>query len=331
MSLKARNWMLIAVVMMFLIGIRVVSTRPIAGTPYFSDSDAQRSPAVIAHQGGDGLRPGNTMLAFQNAWALGADVLEMDVHATRDGTPVVIHDERLDRTTDLAGYVKELDLETVRQADAAYWWPTPEGPFPFRGQGVGVPRLVDVLTEFPGARFSIDIKQVEPPIGDRLCETIEGARARNRVLVSSVHAPAMADFRAACPGVATSATHREVLGFMLLHRLRLIALYQPAAHALQLPMTAWGLELITPRLLHDAARRGMHVDAWTINDVGEMARLSDMGVAGIITDYPDRLLSLLGRGNESRSKASTADGSEPLKRLTNTMTASEATNAGSSS
>ncbi|NJN52180.1 MAG: hypothetical protein HC809_10820 [Gammaproteobacteria bacterium] len=174
MSLRARNWMLIAVVMIFLVGIRAVSTQPIPNAVYFADP----APVVIAHQGGDGLRPGNTLLAFRNAWELGADVLEMDVHATADGNVVVIHDDSLERTTDRSGRVKETTLSDVQQADAGYWWPTRSAPFPYRAQGLQVPTLAEVLAEFPGARFNIEIKQSDPPIGALVCRALGEARAR---------------------------------------------------------------------------------------------------------------------------------------------------------
>lgn len=308
MTLKARNWLLIAVVMMFLIGIRAVSSQPIGPTPYFSAP----VPAVIAHQGGDGLRPGNTLVAFEHAWALGSDVLEMDVHATRDGAVVVIHDDSLDRTTDMSGMVSEMTLNEVRVADAGYWWPAPSGPFPYRGKGLQVPTLDEVVAAFPAAKFNIEIKQIEPPIGAAVCAVLRQTNAADRALIATVHMDAMNDFRAACPQVATSASEREVLGFMLLHRIGLVRLYWPKAHALQIPVARRGFDLITASSVADAARRGMYVDAWTINDVQDMVRMREMGVTGIITDYPDRLLAVLGRGEERRSKASAAVASSPV-------------------
>jgi glycerophosphoryl diester phosphodiesterase len=317
---------MIAVVFVYIVAIRAVSSRPIDTPTYFEEP----LPAVIAHQGGNGLRPGNTLLAFRHAWALGADVLEMDVHATRDGHVVLMHDARLDRTTDGSGSIKEQSLGDLRRLDAAFWWPRRAGPFPFRGQGVGVPTLAEVLAAFPDARFNIEIKQVEPPIGALVCNALRSARAMDRALVASVSAGAMADFRAACPRVATSAPQREVLGFMLLHYTGLIALYQPRANALQVPVTARGLDLIDASVVRDAARRGMFVDAWTVNDVKEMERLRAFGVAGIITDYPDQLLALLGRDGHIRSNAAHASGSPAVNRLTNRIAVPEARNAGSS-
>src|SRR6185295_11685597 len=99
-------------------------------------------PLVIAHQGGDGIWPGDTMYAFEKAVEIGADVLEMDAHITKDGEIVLMHDEAVDRTTDGTGLIEDLTLTEIKQLDAAYKWSNDEGKtFPFRGQRIQVPTL----------------------------------------------------------------------------------------------------------------------------------------------------------------------------------------------
>src|SRR5574338_665973 len=98
-----------------------------------------RRPLVIAHQGGDAIRPGDTMAAFEHAVEIGADVLEMDAHITRDGQIVLMHDEKVDRTTDGTGLIEDLTLDELRLLDAAYQWSNDGGQtFPYRGQGIQV-------------------------------------------------------------------------------------------------------------------------------------------------------------------------------------------------
>lgn len=87
--------------------------------PYFENTN---HPLVIAHQGGDGLWPSNTLFAFEHATELGVDVLEMDIHMTKDGVLVVSHDETVDRLTDGTGLIKEMTLSEVQALDAAYDW-----------------------------------------------------------------------------------------------------------------------------------------------------------------------------------------------------------------
>src|SRR5215208_4117973 len=122
-------------------------------------------PLVIAHQGGDGVWPGDTMYAFENAVAIGADVLEMDAHVTKDGQIVLMHDEEVDRTTDGTGLIEDLTLEHLKQLDAAYKWSTDDGKtFPYRGQGIQVPMLEELFPTFPEMRYVIEIKLTENPI-----------------------------------------------------------------------------------------------------------------------------------------------------------------------
>ena len=103
----------------------------------FTDTDQL---LAIAHRGGAGLWPENTLFAFQNAVRIGVDALEFDVHATSDGELVVIHDATVDRTTDGAGRVDEISWAALRELDAGYRWTADDGAsFPFRGMGLRVP------------------------------------------------------------------------------------------------------------------------------------------------------------------------------------------------
>jgi glycerophosphoryl diester phosphodiesterase len=107
-------------------------------------------PLVIAHQGGDGVWTGDTMYAFEHAVETGADVLEMDAHITKDSQIVLIHDEKVDRTTDGTGLVEDLTLSELKQLDAAFKWSNDEGKtFPYRGQGIQVPTLEELFQKFP--------------------------------------------------------------------------------------------------------------------------------------------------------------------------------------
>ena len=132
------------IVAMVLFAVLAVMSQPVADHPFFGGDEL----LVIAHQGGERLRPDSTMLAFQHAVDLGADVLEMDIHSTGDGELVVIHDERVDRTTNGSGLVKEMTLVQVQNLDAAYRWPhdTLDGPWPYRGQGVRIPYFLVATT-----------------------------------------------------------------------------------------------------------------------------------------------------------------------------------------
>ncbi len=288
--------MLIFVVMVFIVGIRAVTSRSAPPNSYLSSA----TPYVIAHQGGDGLRPGNTLAAFRHAQSLGADVLEMDLHATRDGVLILMHDETVDRTTDGKGaaneLINEMDLAELENLDAGYRWTLAgDSATPYRGKGIRVPTLDEVLSAFPNSRFNIEIKQFEPDITEDLCQILKNHESEQRTLIAADDAETILSFRQHCPGVATSAFGREIAYFMFFHKIGLVRLFDAQANALQVPLEWHGIDLVSSDIIHDASRRGMWVDAWTINDTENMRRLIAMGIGGLITDYPDRALKILGR------------------------------------
>src|SRR5262249_22341634 len=117
---------------------------------------------VIAHRGASGLAPENTLVAFELAAKAGADAFELDVRLTRDGAAVVIHDAMLDRTTNRNGPVLGQTVADLRATDAGFRFTTDGGKtFPFRGTGVHVPTLGEVLWTFPGMPVLIEVKEPE--------------------------------------------------------------------------------------------------------------------------------------------------------------------------
>ena len=267
---------------------------PVPVHKYFANDSGR--PLVIAHRGGAGLWPENTLYAFERAAASGVDVIETDVRATSDGELVVFHDDNVNRTTDGAGPVGALTLAELKRLDAAYRF-SPDGgrSFPLRGQGVTVPTLREVFDALPRMRFNIEPKRGAPPLAAPLCRLIRERGMTDRVLVASFTGSTLADFRRECPEIATSASTGEVASFLSLQETGLAASYSPAMQALQVPERAGVLRLLTRDFVEAAHGRNLRVHAWTINDEGDMRRLVEMGVDGVMTDYPDRLLRVMGR------------------------------------
>lgn len=292
-----KRWQTVTLYLVVGFGLALLAAALLAHpAPQAAFFSAITPPLVIAHQGGDGLRPGDTLAAFENAARMGVDVLEMDVHASLDGVLVVMHDATVDRTTDGSGALKEMTLEQIKTLDAGYNW-TPDGglTYPYRGQGIRVPTLEEVFQAFPGYRMNIEIKQTEPSIAVALCDLIRQYHMLDRVLVASFHAQAMSEFRTACPEVATSMHEAEIRPLYFLARVGLAGLVSPTAQAVQVPEYWGSIHVLVPSFVRGAQRRGVQVHAWTINQPADMQRMLDLGVDGIITDYPDRLLELLGR------------------------------------
>lgn len=256
------------------------------GSPYFAGA-----PLLIAHRGGGGLAPENTIEAFRRAvewWR--ADVLELDVRLTRDGEAVVFHDATLDRTTDGRGRVSEHRLSEIRRLDAgARFAPAGGGGAPFRGRGVRVPTLEEVLRTFPVTRINIEIKDVHG--APRVLESVREARAEQRVLIAAGERAARPP-RSEWPH-AVSAAGEEVRRFLIHHRLRALRWHRCDVDALQVPERQGRIRIVTPRFVRDAHRSNLPVHVWTVDEEADMRRLLDWGVDGIVTDRPDRLARVL--------------------------------------
>ncbi|HEY8394531.1 MAG TPA: glycerophosphodiester phosphodiesterase family protein [Thermaerobacter sp.] len=258
-----------------------------------TDEMARTGPLVIAHRGGAGLRPENTLEAFRHAVALGADWLELDVHLTADGEVAVIHDETVDRTTGGTGSVHEMTLAELKALDAGYHW-TPDGgrTFPYRGRGLRIPTLDEVLAAFPETPVLIELKDDDPALAQAVADRIRLHGAAGRVMVASFHDRTLDRFRSLAPGVATSLAHDETLRFVILQRLGLTAFHQPQGVALQVPEYSGRLKVFSGGLVRLAHDRGLAVHVWTVNDPRKMEQLMVAGVDGILTDYPDRALAV---------------------------------------
>ena len=294
--MRRGGWILGALIGMPVLAVGVASllARPAAQRPVFERLTAR--PLVIAHRGGEGLWPSNTLFAFQKAAELGVDMLEMDVHASADGVLVVRHDDTVDSTTDGVGEVKAKTLAELKALDAGYTWTDDNGQsFPFRGQGITIPTLEEVFAALPDMPMTLEIKQADPPINQALCDLIHRYNKTDQVIVGSFHTDALNDFRRRCPEVATSGHEDDVRAFVYLSMAGLAGIHSPQAQALQVPRRFGNVEIITARSVRAAHARGLNVQVWTVNEKSEMADLLEMGVDGIITDRPDYLLELLRR------------------------------------
>ncbi len=250
-------------------------------------------PRVIAHRGGAGAFPENTLAAFRASAALGVPYAELDIHATRDGVVVVAHDPDLRRTCGRDGLISALDYRELASADAGFTF-TFGGRFPFRGQDLKIPTLEEVFEACPGQRFIIEIKQTAPSVVAAMLEVIERRGMGRRVLIASEHQAPLDEMRALRPGLPTSFSALEIARLFAALSSGGIGDYRPPADALQIPPRYEAMELATPPSVAAAHRLGIELHVWTVNEEREMRALLAMGVDGILTDFPDRLLRVTG-------------------------------------
>lgn len=253
--------------------------------------EAKRAPLICAHRGASGHAPENTMAAFRKALADGASWIEFDIHLSADGEVIVMHDETLERTTDMQTSRRccELTLAQLKQLDAGSW-------FDKSFAGERIPTLDEVLTEFKGKLgMNVEIKSsptynlndgIEQKVADLLAR--HGLHRIEDVIVNSFDPRRLQKFRACAP--------RVTLG----------AIYCPDDEEFPSPADARVLISLTAAqalhpdhkatdeaFMHIARQAGVMVNTWTVNDISDMQRMAALGVDMIMTDYPSRLQGLL--------------------------------------
>lgn len=235
---------------------------------------APKRPRVLAHRGFAAEAPENTLLAFAHALALGVSHLETDVHVSADGVAMIAHDASLDRVAGLPHHVDSLTASELAKLDL--------------GEGQHMPTLAEALDAFGGARFNIDLKSAD--VVPATVDAIRGARAEQRVLLTSFSESRRRRAIALLPGVATSASGPRFAAALLASVVRggpAVRAALRGVHAVQIPVRALGLNTVTPSRIKAFHAAGVEVHVWTINDEIEMRRLLQLGIDGIVTDRAD--------------------------------------------
>lgn len=264
--------------------------------PFFAN--ARHTPEVIAHRGGNGQWPGETMRALRGAAKLQVDVLEMDVFVSADDKLVLMHDHEVKVTTEGKGRINDLHSDCLTTLNAGHKWSADGKSRPFEGvsvrspeyQDLRVPLLKEVFDEFPDARMVIEMKKADRSPAAALSKMIRERGMTNKVLVASFVGKFMDEFRRLSPEVATSYSLSKGDVERLLSGRKLSDNEPGEPSAIQLPY-----QLVTEERVRRAHARNIKVHAWTVNDLDKMYLMWNRGVDGIITDYPGPLLALLGR------------------------------------
>jgi glycerophosphoryl diester phosphodiesterase len=248
-------------------------------------------PQVFAHRGGSALAPENTLAAFDNGLALGADGLELDVHLSRDRVVVVHHDRMLDRTTSLVGRLADRTAAELARADAGCRFAR-DGAFPFAGHGIGVPTLDEVLTRYPDRLIVIEMKVNTAAFAECVIETVRRRKAVDRVCLGAFGARVLRAARRIEPAIATSAGREEVRWALYRSWCRW-PVSHPSYSGYQVPELAGTTRVVSPLFVEHAHRAGLGVQVWTVDSREHAARLISWGVDALITDRPDAIVPLV--------------------------------------
>lgn len=232
-----------------------------------------RLPLVTSHAACKGHAPENTLAGIGRAIALGADAIEIDVHCTADGVPVLLHDETVDRTTDGTGNVHELTLETVRALDAGARQFAPQ----FAGERI--PLLAEVL-DMTRRNVLLQIEIKQPGIEEQVAAVVREARAVADCEVHSFYPRIVSAMRAIEPRMAAAlltdgrrvVEWDDLFGFALSLNAQGVSIYHTFA---------------TPELVRRGQRRGLTYMVWTVDDEADVLRMIDAGVDSVCSNLPD--------------------------------------------
>ncbi|QIL90024.1 glycerophosphodiester phosphodiesterase [Microbulbifer sp. SH-1] len=255
----------------------------------------QKRPMVIAHgdESGCGLFPGNTLLYLHRMVELGVDALEMDLNLTADGHLILMHDATLERTTNGCGAVIEHSLAQLRELNAAYNWSRDGEYFPYRDKPLRIATIDEVFEQIPDTPLIIELKNDSPAAAESLRRAIEKADCGERIIVSSYHRAVIREFRRLCPQIYTGVTMPEALRFYVAQWLGVSDRLRCGYRAMQLPMHYFGLNVYSRRFVRAARKHGLHLSVWTVDEREQMQHYIALGLDGIVTNRPDRLLELL--------------------------------------
>lgn len=269
-------------------------------TPIFAEL---KKPFIVGHQGAEDLAPTNTMAAFDLADSLGVDFLDTDINMTKDGYLVTIHDNTVDRTTNGHGRVDSFTLAELQKLDAGYSFKDLQGNYSYRGKGIIIPTLEEVLSKYAATHyFNIEIKEAYPKNGpsqieDKLWDLLKKYHLEKKTIVNSFHQELLDHFHQLSGGqVPLGAGTAEVAKFVFLHKAALFGFYHPDSQVLEIPYESsesYGISLIDRGLIEEAHRLGMQVYYWTVNDKPTMKMLLELGADGLITSRPDLMKEVL--------------------------------------
>lgn len=241
-------------------------------------SSRHRHISVIGHRGAAGEAPENTLGSFALAVEQGADAIELDVHLSKDGSIVVCHDAKVNRTTTGRGPIVQLTTEELKQLDAGLWHSD-------RYAGERLPLLEEVFDLIPSfVSVNVEMKIDSSELRDGLIGLLRGRNMLDRVFVSSFHHEGLIRMKQAEPGLRIG---------LLIDKKPIMPEDAMRKYGVELYSMHPHHKLVNPKWMEQANRLGIRVYPWTVNAAPRMKELITLGVSGIITDFPARLRALL--------------------------------------
>lgn len=240
----------------------------------------QRKILVFGHRGNPTSFPENTMVSFASAIKLGVDVVESDLRLTRDGVIVTHHDATINRITNGRGKISDYSFEELQEFDAGYNFISENGLPSFRGKGVKIPALSELLDKYPGITLNLDMKDKNPNFPQLLNELLKAHDAESRVLVGSFYSRQMRKLNEVNPKIRKVASITQVISYYINRRVK------KNFDVMQIPMRFGPINLMTSSFIGSLNAKKVPVHVWTVNSVAEMEKMISLGVNGVFTNNP---------------------------------------------
>ena len=293
---------LVLVILAAVIATGCRATRPSASVASASSTNPFRTgrTLVIPHNGGDGDYPADTLVALENSMAAGGEVVDIDVSLTADGQLVAFHDATVDAITGGHGEVANMTFGELEQLDAGWGFAAADGSHPFRGKGVRVPLVRDLLDRFPNAFVSLDLKDLGTDIVRPVCKLLHQTGRLAKTFVGSDGDAQIIEMRRQCPDVHTTYNMVDVRATRAAETAN-DATFIPPAFVDQPPYRIGnsGTPIVTPASVAFAHAHNLAIMTWVIDDEPTMKLLVNMGVDGIYTRKPALLAKVVKQHNQS--------------------------------
>lgn len=240
-------------------------------------------PQLIAHRGASGNYPESTLLAFEKAIEFNTNILELDVHLSKDGEIIVAHDKSLARTTGEDLFIKDLILSDIKATDAGFMFQNESGNHPYRGKGLSVLTLIELYNAFPNERFNIELKAGSVELAEKVWAFVKDNHLESKVVVASAHSNALIHYRSIKTSSAISSAHTTEIISAYIHAFFNWSIKNPDYRILQIPHN-----YLTSNMVKFFHANNLVVQVWTVNDPKDISRMLEIGVDGIMTNYPER-------------------------------------------
>ncbi len=244
-------------------------------------------PLIIGHRGAAAILPENTMESFRLAFEQGTPMIEFDVHTSKDGIPVIIHDATLNRTTNGKGYVSHFTAAQLKQWDAGYFFdPDKRGNYLARGQKITIPTFEEMLQEFKTQRLSVEIKENSAELTHQVVALLKKYRAEDRAIVGSKYWIVSKTMKENHSAIKRFLSKREFVIHYLDYKTGKAPAVKDSKAVASMPLESCGFAFGNADFIDYLHARGIEAFYWTINNPLVMKELKKRGADGIITDNP---------------------------------------------